>query len=77
MAHSYIQAHGSEAESFEAFAGLYPDTTLLVDTYDTLEGVRKVIDLKRKMGNNSASEGRAPRLRRSRHARVRRAQDVG
>ncbi len=50
MAHSYIQAHDSEAESFDAFAELYPDTTLLVDTYDTLEGVRKVIALSRQLG---------------------------
>jgi nicotinate phosphoribosyltransferase len=50
MAHSYIQAHDSESASFEAFANLYPETTLLVDTYDTLEGVQKVIDLSRKLG---------------------------
>jgi nicotinate phosphoribosyltransferase len=51
MAHSYVQAHDSEFVSFEAFAALYPETTLLVDTYDTLEGVRKVIDLSRKLGS--------------------------
>jgi nicotinate phosphoribosyltransferase len=51
MAHSYVQAHASEAASFEAFAALYPGTTLLVDTYDTLEGVRKVIELSRKLGS--------------------------
>ncbi len=51
MAHSYVQAHDSEAESFEAFAALYPETTLLVDTYDTIEGVRKVIDLARRLGD--------------------------
>jgi len=51
MAHSYIQAHDSEAASFEAFAALYPETTLLVDTYNTLKGVRKVVDLSRKLGD--------------------------
>jgi nicotinate phosphoribosyltransferase len=51
MAHSYIQAHDSEAEAFRAFAALYPDTILLVDTYDTLVGVRRVIDLARKLGD--------------------------
>ena len=51
MAHSYVQAHDNEAASFEAFAGVYPDTTLLVDTYNTLAGVRKVIDLSRKLGD--------------------------
>jgi len=51
MAHSYIQAHDREAASFETFAAIYPNTTLLVDTYDTLAGVRKVVDLSRKLGD--------------------------
>jgi len=51
MAHSYIQAHDSEAEAFRVFAALYPDTILLVDTYDTLAGVRRVIELARQIGN--------------------------
>src|SRR5690606_24008212 len=33
MAHSYIQAHEGEVAAFRAFARLYPDTVLLVDTY--------------------------------------------
>nr|VFJ46882.1 MAG: nicotinate phosphoribosyltransferase [Candidatus Kentron sp. DK] len=45
MAHSYIQAHGDEASAFRAFADHYPDTVLLVDTYDTLTGVRNVVEL--------------------------------
>ena len=52
MAHSYVQAHDDEYDAFRAFAPLYPDTTLLVDTYDTLAGVRKVIDLARELGTN-------------------------
>jgi nicotinate phosphoribosyltransferase len=50
MAHSYIQAHDDEAVAFEAFTEIYPETTLLVDTYDTLGGVRKVIELSRRLG---------------------------
>jgi nicotinate phosphoribosyltransferase len=50
MAHSYIQAHDDESSSFELFAALYPETTLLVDTYDTLHGVRKIVELSRKLG---------------------------
>ncbi len=50
MAHSYIQAHDCEEDAFRAFAGLYPETNLLVDTYDTLEGVRRVIALSRRLG---------------------------
>jgi nicotinate phosphoribosyltransferase len=50
MAHSYVQAHDDEASAFRELAALYPDTVLLVDTYDTLEGVRKVIELARSLG---------------------------
>lgn len=50
MAHSYIQAHDDEYEAFRAFARQYPDTVLLVDTYDTLAGVQKVIDLAKALG---------------------------
>lgn len=45
MAHSYVLAHDDERAAFRAFARHYPDTTLLVDTYDTLTGVRRVIEL--------------------------------
>ncbi len=42
MAHSWVQAFASEAEAFAAYARHFPaTTTLLVDTYDTLEGVRR------------------------------------
>ncbi len=50
MAHSFVQAHPSELEAFRAFTRSYPDTVLLVDTYDTLEGVRRVIALARELG---------------------------
>ena len=50
MAHSYVQAHDAEADAFRAFAAVYPHTTLLVDTYDTLDGVRTVIALAREHG---------------------------
>lgn len=51
MAHSYVQAHGSEMDAFRAFTDLYPDTVLLVDTYDTLEGVRNVVRLAEERGD--------------------------
>lgn len=50
MAHSFIQAFDSELDAFRAFARLYPQTTLLVDTYDTLEGVRRVVRLAEELG---------------------------
>jgi nicotinate phosphoribosyltransferase len=50
MAHSYIQVHASELDAFRAFSAIYPGTTLLVDTYDTLEGVRRVVRLAEEQG---------------------------
>lgn len=47
LAHSYIQAHAHELDAFREFTRLFPGTTLLVDTYDTLDGVRHVIELAR------------------------------
>jgi nicotinate phosphoribosyltransferase len=43
MAHSYVQAHDTEEAAFRSFTRRYPGTVLLVDTYDTLAGVRRVI----------------------------------
>ncbi len=41
MAHSWVQSFPDEASSFAAFARVFgTSSTLLVDTYDTLEGVR-------------------------------------
>ena len=52
MAHSYIQAHNDEAAAFAAFARRYPGTVLLVDTYDTMAGVHKVVELAKTLGEN-------------------------
>jgi len=46
MAHSFVQAHGSEVDAFAAFARARPQRpTLLVDTYDTEAAVAKIIAL--------------------------------
>jgi nicotinate phosphoribosyltransferase len=46
MAHSFVQAHANELEAFRAFARDHPgNVTLLVDTYDTLDGVRNAIEV--------------------------------
>lgn len=50
MAHSFIQAFDREIDAFEAFARIYPETTLLVDTYDSIDGVEKVVGLARELG---------------------------
>jgi nicotinate phosphoribosyltransferase len=52
MAHSYVQAWNSELDAFRAFARQYPGTTLLVDTYDTIEGVRTVVRLAQESGED-------------------------
>ncbi len=46
MAHSFIMAFDTEIEAFRAFTHAFPDyATLLVDTYDTLRGVRNAIEV--------------------------------
>jgi nicotinate phosphoribosyltransferase len=51
MAHSYIEAFPTEADAFRAFATDFPHrTTFLVDTYDTLGGVRTAVDVIRELG---------------------------
>jgi nicotinate phosphoribosyltransferase len=50
MAHSYIESFPSEAEAFRTFAADFPSrTTFLVDTYDTLNGVRNAIEVIREL----------------------------
>jgi nicotinate phosphoribosyltransferase len=50
MAHSYIESFPSEADAFRAFARDFPHrTTFLVDTFDTLNGVRTAIDVIREL----------------------------
>lgn len=51
MAHSYITIHGAEEQAFVNFAQLYPGTTLLVDTYDTIAAVRRIVELSRRLGD--------------------------
>ena len=46
MAHSYVEAFGSEEQAFTAFAADFPGkTTFLVDTYDTEQGIRAAIEV--------------------------------
>ena len=56
MAHSFISSSPSEIEAFRAYARLFPDSsTFLVDTYDTLEGVRNAIVVAREMASRGAA----------------------
>jgi nicotinate phosphoribosyltransferase len=50
MAHSYIGAFPHEIDAFRAFAQAFPaHSTLLVDTYDTVEGARKAAVVAKEM----------------------------
>ena len=46
MAHSFVQVHDDEMQAFENFARARPQgVILLIDTYDTEQGARKVVEL--------------------------------
>ncbi|MDZ7778457.1 MAG: nicotinate phosphoribosyltransferase [Gemmatimonadota bacterium] len=57
MAHSYVQAHDDEMAAFRAFTRTFPDTILLVDTYQTLDGVRNVVRLAEELGDRFRVRG--------------------
>lgn len=49
-AHSWVMLFDSELESFDAYADAMPNNVVfLVDTYDTLEGVRHAVEVGRKL----------------------------
>ncbi len=49
-AHSWVMAFDSESEAFDTYVRAQPNNAiLLVDTYDTLEGVRRAIEAGRKL----------------------------
>ncbi len=51
MAHSYVLSFDAEEEAFRSFLAYFPEGALiLVDTYDTLDGVRKAIAVAREAG---------------------------
>jgi nicotinate phosphoribosyltransferase len=50
MAHSFVEAYGSESAAFESFARARPNNlTLLLDTYDTETAARRVVALAPKL----------------------------
>jgi nicotinate phosphoribosyltransferase len=50
MAHSFVQIHDDEATAFEDFARARPDgVVLLIDTFNTEAGARKVVELAAKL----------------------------
>ena len=57
MAHSYVQAHDSEMDAFRKFVSEFPDTVLLIDTYDTKQGVKNVVRLAEELGDDFRVSG--------------------
>ena len=50
MAHSFVEAHDDETAAFMDFATSRPSgLTLLIDTYDTEEGARKVVEIAKQL----------------------------
>jgi nicotinate phosphoribosyltransferase len=58
MAHSYVEAHDDEESAFRQFLAAQPlATTLLIDTYDTERGARRVAQLVLERRRQGAPDG--------------------
>lgn len=54
-AHSWVTAFASELEAFDAYADIMPhNSILLVDTYNTIEGVKNAIKIGKKLRERNA-----------------------
>jgi nicotinate phosphoribosyltransferase len=57
MAHSYVMSFDSEVAAFRRFARDFPGTTLLIDTYDTIEGARHAAAVARELAAEGITVG--------------------
>jgi nicotinate phosphoribosyltransferase len=58
MAHSYVECFADETAAFEAFTASYPDgSTLLVDTYETVEGARRAAAVAKRLAERGGRLG--------------------
>ncbi len=56
MAHSYVTSFPTEMDAFRAYAEAFPDNTvLLIDTYDTVSGARKAVEIARSLADRGRS----------------------
>jgi nicotinate phosphoribosyltransferase len=63
MAHSFIEAYEDEEEALRDFALAYgEEAVLLVDTYDTVEGVKKACKIAREMKKDKGIEVKGVRI---------------
>jgi nicotinate phosphoribosyltransferase len=50
MAHSFVTSFGDELDAFRSYAASFPETaTLLIDTYDTVAGACKAVEVAKEM----------------------------
>jgi nicotinate phosphoribosyltransferase len=50
MAHSFVSSFEDEIDAFRSYAASFPEnTTLLIDTYDTIAGARKAVEVANEM----------------------------
>jgi nicotinate phosphoribosyltransferase len=50
MAHSFVASFGNETDAFRSYAASFPESaTLLIDTYDTIAGARKAVEVAKEM----------------------------
>src|SRR5919112_847844 len=50
MAHSFVTSFGDETDAFRSYAASFPENaTLLIDTYDTIAGARKAVEVAKEM----------------------------
>ena len=53
MAHSFVSSFEREMDAFRAFIASFPNNSiLLIDTYDTLAGARKAVEIAKEMAAN-------------------------
>jgi len=63
MAHSFVEVHDSEEQSFRNFAQAYGENTiLLVDTYDCIEGIKKAAGLAKELHEQEGIKIRGIRI---------------
>ena len=56
MAHAYVMAFDREIDAFRSFARTFPENAvLLIDTYDTERGARRVVELARELAREGIS----------------------
>jgi len=49
MAHSFVMTYEKEKDAFREFSKVFPNTILLIDTYDTVQGAKNAIAIEREL----------------------------